>query len=133
MQQALDPLLGYHDLSAFQRAGSSRPHAWVDLQAAECRRHSTFVTVELQANGFLYGMVRLLRGILVQVGRGLVSVKEFTHLWQNQQRHKVKYAAPAGGLCLLRVGYEEPPFHPNVWYDAQPHFHLPAFSDPVAV
>lgn len=133
MQEALDPLVGYHDLSAFQRAGSKRSHSWVELQDVECRRRDALVTVELQANGFLYGMVRLLMGMLVQVGRGLLSVDEFTHLWQSQQRDRVKYAAPAGGLCLLRVGYEESPFDPSIWYDAQPHFHLPMTVTPIAV
>ena len=133
MQSALDHLVGYHDLTAFQRAGSKRSHAWVDLQAAECRRQDAFVTVELQANGFLYGMVRLLMGLLVQVGRGLMSVDEFTALWRDRQRDRVKYAAPAGGLCLLRVGYEHFPFQPSIWYDAQPQFCLPQLSPPMAV
>jgi len=133
MQAALEPLVGYHDLTAFQRAGSKRTHAWVDLQSAECQRRDPFITVELQANGFLYGMVRLLMGILVQVGRGILSVEEFTHLWQSRQRERVKYAAPASGLCLLRVGYEHFPFSPDVWYDTQPHFHLPQVSPAIAV
>ncbi|MDB9528757.1 tRNA pseudouridine(38-40) synthase TruA [Oscillatoria sp. CS-180] len=133
IQSALDALVGYHDLTAFQRAGSKRSHAWVDVQCAECHRQDTVVAVELQANGFLYGMVRLLMGILVQVGRGLMSVEEFTHLWQNRQRDRVKYAAPASGLCLLRVGYDYFPFHPNVWYDTQPHFCLPQASSAIAV
>lgn len=133
MQAALAPLVGYHDLTAFQRAGSKRSHAWVDLQHAECQRHEPFITVELQANGFLYGMVRLLMGILVQVGRGILSVEEFTQLWQSQQRERVKYAAPASGLCLLRVGYEHFPFAPDVWYDAQPQFQLPQVSSAIAV
>ena len=133
MQAALDPIVGYHDLTAFQRSGSKRSHAWVDVHCAECRRQDPFVTVELQANGFLYGMVRLLMGILVQVGRGLLSVDDFTHIWQRHQRDRVKYAAPAGGLCLLRVGYDYFPFPPAIWYDTQPHFGLTQFSPPVAV
>jgi tRNA pseudouridine38-40 synthase len=133
MQAALDPLVGYHDLTAFQRTGSKRSHAWVELQSANCRRRDPFVTVELQANGFLYGMVRLLMGILVQVGRGLLSVEEFTQVWRCQQRERVKYAAPASGLCLLRVGYEHFPFAPDVWYDTQPHFALPLVPGAIAV
>ncbi len=133
MQAALKPMVGYHDLTAFQRAGSTRAHAWVDLQVAECNRQGAFVTVELQANGFLYGMVRLLMGILVQVGRGILSVEEFTWLWQNRQRDRVKYAAPAQGLCLLRVGYDYFPFPASVWYDAQPQFLLPQVPSPLAV
>ena len=39
-----------------------------------------------------------------------------------QRREEVKYAAPAKGLCLLRVGYPEFPFPPEVWFDTQPKF-----------
>lgn len=133
IQAALDPLVGHHDLAAFHRAGSGRAHSWVDVHCAECHRQNAFVTVELQASGFLYGMVRLIMGILVQVGRGILSVEEFTHLWQSQQRERVKYAAPACGLCLLRVGYDHFPFHPNVWYDTQPQFYLPRLTSSIAV
>lgn len=122
IQAALEPLVGHHDLSAFHRAGSARSHSWVEIQIAECCRREAFIVVELQATGFLYGMVRLIMGILVQVGRQLMSVDEFTHLWQSKQRARVKYAAPASGLCLLRVGYRDFPFPPDIWYDCQPHF-----------
>ncbi|MGF1460064.1 MAG: tRNA pseudouridine(38-40) synthase TruA [Leptolyngbyaceae cyanobacterium] len=133
MQRALERMVGYHDLTAFQRAGSTRSHAFVDLQETQCSARAPFVTVELQANGFLYGMVRLLMGILVQVGRGLLSVEDFTQLWQMKQRERVKYAAPASGLCLLRVGYDHFPFSPDIWYDTQPHFCLPLLSPVIAV
>ncbi|NEP16816.1 MAG: tRNA pseudouridine(38-40) synthase TruA [Leptolyngbya sp. SIO4C1] len=126
MQSALTPLVGYHDLAAFHRAGSGRAHSWVDLQAAECTRRGAFVQVELQAKGFLYGMVRLVMGLLVQVGRKRLAPDEFTQLWQSQRRDLVKYAAPAQGLCLLRVGYDDFPFPPAAWVDTQPQFLLAA-------
>ncbi len=125
MQQALTPLIGRHHLAAFHRAGSIRPHSWVDVQAALCRREGDFVTIEVQCSGFLYGMMRLLVGLLVQVGRGERSVAEFTDLWMSERREEVRYAAPAQGLCLLRVGYAECPFPPEIWYDAQPKLTLP--------
>lgn len=130
MQAALDPLIGRHHLSAFHRAGSSRAHSWVDVQAAECCRRGPFIQIEIQASGFLYGMVRLLVGLLVEVGRGQRSPAEFTELWQTERRDLVKYAAPAQGLCLLRVGYPDFPFPQEVWFDTQPQFLLPAFSAP---
>lgn len=132
IQAALDPLLGRHHLAAFHRAGSSRAHSWVDVQAAECTRRGAFVQIELQASGFLYGMVRLLVGMLVEVGRGDRSPEEFTDLWQQQRRDLVKYAAPPQGLCLLRVGYPEFPFPPEIWFDAQPQFMLPSMAEPVS-
>ena len=124
MRSALLPLVGYHDLAAFHRAGSKRAHSWVELQVAQCDRTGPFVYVELQAKGFLYGMVRLIMGLLVQVGRGRVTPDDFTELWRSQRRDLVKYAAPAKGLCLLRVGYDDFPFSPDVWVDTQPRLLL---------
>ena len=120
IQTALTPLIGRHHLAAFHRAGSARPHSWVDVQAAECHRSGPLVYIEVQASGFLYGMMRLLVGLLVQVGRGERPIDNFTDIWVNERREMVKYAAPAQGLCLLRVGYSEFPFPPDVWYDTQP-------------
>ena len=125
IQAALKPLMGKHHLAAFHRAGSSRSHSWVDIQAAECYRRGSFLYLEIQANGFLYGMVRLLLGMLVEVGTGKRSPDEFTELWLNQRREEVKCAAPARGLCLLRVGYPEFPFPDQVWFDTQPTFLFP--------
>ena len=120
IQTALTPLIGRHHLAAFHRAGSARPHSWVDVQAAECQRSGPLIYIEVQASGFLYGMMRLLVGLLVQVGRGEMPIDNFTDIWVNERREMVKYAAPAQGLCLLRVGYSEFPFPPDVWYDTQP-------------
>lgn len=124
MQEALQPLLGRHHLAAFHRSRSSRRHSWVEVQSAQCYRQGPFVHVEIQANGFLYGMVRLLVGLLVEVGSGKRSPDNFTDLWVNQRRQEVKYAAPAQGLCLLRVGYPEFPFPDTLWFDTQPTFFL---------
>jgi tRNA pseudouridine38-40 synthase len=110
IQAAIAPMLGKQHLAAFQRAGSKRPHAWLTVQEAICWREEDFVYLEMQASGFLYGMMRLLVGMLVEVGRSRLSVSEFTHIWQQQRRCDVKYAAPPQGLCLLGVGYNNDPF-----------------------
>jgi tRNA pseudouridine38-40 synthase len=126
IEQALQPLVGKHELTAFHRAGSSRPHSWVDVQAVQCSRSGDLVSLEIQAQGFLYGMVRLLVGMLVEVGTGERSLTNFREIWENQQREAVKYAAPPQGLCLLRVGYPDLPFATSLWFDTQPSF---LFSD----
>ena len=126
MQAALKTLLGTHHLAAFHRTGSRRSHSWVDVQLVQCDRALDFIHIEIQANGFLYGMVRLLVGLLVQVGTGKRSLDNFTELWQQERREEVKHAAPACGLCLLRVGYEDSPFPPEVWYDTMPKLVLPS-------
>jgi tRNA pseudouridine38-40 synthase len=120
IQAALKPLIGHHHLAAFHRSNSGRRHSWVEVQAAECYRTGPFVHIEIQANGFLYGMVRLLVGLLVQVGSQQRTLDNFTNLWKQERREEVKYAAPPQGLCLLRVGYPDFPFPPKIWFDAQP-------------
>ncbi len=123
---ALQPLLGKHHLAAFHRANSGRKHSWVNVQDVECYRRGALVHIEIQADGFLYGMVRLLVGMLVQVATGKRTKEDFTQIWQQERRDEVKYAAPPQGLCLLRVGYDDFPFPPEIWYDTQPLFE---FSD----
>jgi tRNA pseudouridine38-40 synthase len=120
IQAALKPLMGKHNLAAFHRAGSKRKHSWVEVQAADCYRRGPFIHIEIQADGFLYGMVRLLVGMLVEVGSKERSLSNFTEIWKDQHREKVKYAAPPQGLCLLRVGYPDFPFPHQVWYDTLP-------------
>ena len=124
IQQALNPLLGEHSFAAFKRSGSDRLDSQVEVHTAKCYRQGEFLYLEIQADSFLYGMVRLLVGMLVEVGIGKRTPENFTEIWQNQRRDQVKYSAPAKGLCLLRVGYPESPFPQPLWFDTQPTFHL---------
>ncbi len=110
MQQALSPMLGNHDFSALQRTGSKRAHGWITVQDALCWREGDYVYIEMKSSGFLYGMMRLLVGLLVEVGRSRLSVTEFTNIWQQRRRCDVRYAAPPHGLCLLDIGYNDNPF-----------------------
>ena len=122
IEAALKPMRGKHNLEAFRRAGSDRKHSWVDVQAVACYRQGACLHLEIQADGFLYGMVRLLVGMLVQVGTQERSLENFTKVWTEGRRDLVKYSAPAKGLCLLRVGYSQFPFPRQVWFDTQPTF-----------
>jgi tRNA pseudouridine38-40 synthase len=124
MEALLQELRGEHDFSAFQRAGSRRAHAVTTVQEVSLERQGDLVVVELQASGFLYGMVRLLMGQLVAVGEGRLDPEVFRRRWRERARADVKEAAPPQGLCLLRVGYERPVFAGSACYDSQPRFLL---------
>ena len=130
MASTLSQLLGEHDFGAFQRAGSRRSHARTTLQEVSLRREGDLVVTELQASGFLYGMVRLLMGQLVAVGEGRLSASELLDRWRRADRAAVKEAAPPQGLCLLRVGYPVNPFPEAAWYDGQPQFRLTISDSP---
>mgnify|MGYP000323525904 CR=1 FL=1 len=129
MIEALEGLLGTHDFGAFMRAGSRRAHARTTIQDVSLERQGDLVSVEIQASGFLYGMVRLLMGQVVAVGEHRLSLASFERRWRERRRSEVKDSAPAKGLCLLRAGYEEPIFSKGGWYDCQPRYFL-ATEDP---
>jgi tRNA pseudouridine38-40 synthase len=124
MAAALADIVGEHDFAAFQRAGSRRAHSRTTVQDVSLTRQGDLLVAEIQATGFLYGMVRLLMGQVVAVGEASLSLDAFATRWRSQARHEVREAAPPQGLCLLRVGYPTPIFPPHVWYDSQPRFFL---------
>lgn len=105
MRSALVSLLGRHSLRALHRSGSSRLDSWVNIQDVSCFCRGSFVIFEVQADGFLYGMIRLLAGLLVDVGERSVALDEFQEIIFLGRRDLVRYAAPPQGLCLIGVGY----------------------------
>ena len=130
MATALEGLIGEHDFSAFQRAGSRRRHARTTVQEVLMQRQGDLLVCEIQASGFLYGMVRLLMGQLVAVGEDRLDPEAFRRRWQGRARQEVKEAAPPQGLCLLRVGYPQEIFPRAAWYDCQPRFQLESLDSP---
>jgi tRNA pseudouridine38-40 synthase len=130
MRRALQGMLGRHDFAAFERAGSSRSHSVTTLQEVQVERCGDLISVELQASGFLYGMVRLVMGQLVAVGEGRLSLQAFEQRWRSRARADVKEAAPPHGLCLLRVGYPQALFPRAAWYDGQPRYLLECSDAP---
>jgi tRNA pseudouridine38-40 synthase len=130
MRLALEGMLGEHDFAAFERAGSARSHSRTTLQEVSLVRRGDLIEVELQASGFLYGMVRLVMGQLVALGEGRLSLETFERRWRTGARQEVKEAAPPQGLCLLRVGYPEAVFPTSAWYDCQPRYLLECSDAP---
>ena len=129
MAQALSSLVGEHDFAAFQKAGSRRVHSRTTVQDISLERDGDLLRIEIQASGFLYGMVRLLMGQLVAVGEHRLTPMGFEQRWRDCRRHEVREAAPPHGLCLLRAGYPENLFSKGGWYDCQPRLAL-ATCDP---
>ncbi len=124
MTRALEGIVGFHDFRAFQRSGSRRAHSFTTVQDVQIQRHGDVLEIEIQASGFLYGMVRLLVGQLVAIGEKRLSLELFDHRWRNGLRSEVKEAAPARGLCFLRAGYEETMFSKAAWFDCFPKHYL---------
>ena len=131
MLRALEGLIGLHDFYAFQRSGSARKNSLTTIQAVQLHRHSDLITIEIQATGFLYGMVRLLVAQLVALGEHRINLHTFERRWKERLRVEVKEAAPAKGLCLVRVGYEDLIFSDSSCFEGFPRFILASEGHPI--
>jgi tRNA pseudouridine38-40 synthase len=110
MQQAAQALVGKHDFSAYETAGSSRVstirtvfEVAVERRGAEFSDH---VLVEVEADGFLYNMVRNIVGTLVIVGRGKRPIEWPAEGLASRDRRRTGMVAPAHALFLMWVKYE---------------------------
>ncbi len=130
MNFAAKSLLGTHDFTAFQKLGSNRPNAITTIQDIQVVRDFDVLTLDIKASGFLYGMVRLLVGQLIAIGEHRLSLKTFERRWKEKLRSEVKESAPAKGLCLICVGYDEKIFADNLCIDSFPCLGVKASDSP---
>jgi tRNA pseudouridine38-40 synthase len=105
MQAAAERLTGKHDFSAFRSAGSCVRTSVRRLYRFELERHGALIEASLEADGFLYQMVRNLMGAVVEAGAGKREPEEMTVLLESRDRTQVGPPAPPQGLCLVRVFY----------------------------
>jgi len=105
LEQAAAYLPGMHDYAAFgtpPRAGSSTVR---NVLRAEWRRSQDELIFEIEANAFVFHMVRRLVGFQIAIGQGLVEIGRLAEYFQSGSRLIVQHLAPAHGLTLLRVDY----------------------------
>ena len=104
MKQAAGLLLGRHDFSAFCGNAKIKKSTVRELYAIDISRRGEEIHIRFTGNGFLYNMVRILTGTLVEVGRGERSPASIPALF-GAKREQAGFLAPAQGLCLEEVVY----------------------------
>lgn len=104
MSEASDCLVGTHDFATFGRPPQGQNTVRTVFRAEWTAAGSRF-TFDIEADAFLYRMVRSIVGTLVQVGWQQVSPQEFQGILEAMDRSLVKLVAPPEGLCLVRVDY----------------------------
>lgn len=108
MSQASQVLIGEHDFRPFVAAWVSREkNTTRTVYQAEITRQGNLVMFDMMADSFLPHQVRRTIGPLIQVGTGKLSVAAFCELAQSNKLDAAQPAAPAHGLCLMRVNYSE--------------------------
>lgn len=109
MQAAAKLLVGEHDFASFQSTGSPRSSTIRNVKELTISRNDHMdghlYSFEIEANGFLYNMVRNIVGTLVQVGVGREEPEWINHVLRAGNRCIAGATAPPQGLCLMQVFY----------------------------
>lgn len=107
MQKAAAHFVGTHDFKSCQAAGGPEKHSTVrtvmDLQV---KQQEEKIIIEITGDGFLYNMVRIIVGTLVNVGLGRINPDQIQGILQSKDRARAGPTAPPQGLYLVQVYYE---------------------------
>lgn len=103
-QQAKD-FIGTHDFSAFCAAGSSVEDTVRTVMNASVEREGDMVIFRVEADGFLYNMVRIMTGTLLDIAKGKIPANSIPQIIDSGSRFAAGYTAPARGLYLNNINY----------------------------
>jgi len=106
MQNALPDLLGTHDFAAFQASGGTAKTTVRTLTDASLQRDGDLLTLTVCGNAFLYNMVRIITGTMLDIGMGRIPEDAFRKALETGDRLALGFTAPACGLELTHVYYE---------------------------
>ena len=113
MREAAEMLLGKHDFAAFETSGSPRQNTVRTVRAIEIESHAYLdgrqISIEIEADGFLYNMVRNIAGTLVVVGRQRQSPSWVHEVLVSKDRRVAGQTAPPQGLQLLEIFFADQP------------------------
>lgn len=115
MKRAAEDMVGTHDFKCFQAAGGKELETTIrtiygleikEEQIKEKDRGKT-IRVEVAGDGFLYNMVRIMTGTLIDVGRGKIHQEAVKGIIESRDRQRAGHTAPPQGLYLAEVYYDK--------------------------
>lgn len=105
MKKAIKYFEGEHDFKAFKSSGTSSKSSVRIIYKAELKQLEDRIIIELTGNGFLYNMVRIIAGTLVDVGLNKIDPDSIPTIIENGDRTKAGKTLPPQGLYLVKVDY----------------------------
>lgn len=100
-----EKLVGRHDFTSFMATGSRITDAVREIYSLSVERENDMLVLSVTADGFLYNMVRIITGTLVDAAYGLYSADDITKVLESHDRTKAGKTAPPDGLYLSEVYY----------------------------
>ena len=105
MQQAAEKMLGKKDFKSFASAADQRESSVRTILKCDVIENKPFIYIDVEADGFLYNMVRNIVGTLVDIGRGRWEPQYMDEILAAKDRTAAGKIAPASGLCLMEIFY----------------------------
>lgn len=105
MEKAAESFLGSHDFKAFMSSKTSVKSTVRTINSISLDKEKDLIYFTVNGNGFLYNMVRIIVGTLVEVGLGRISWQSIPDIIKSKDRKEAGHTAPAKGLCLEKVYY----------------------------
>lgn len=105
MNEAIKYFIGEHDFKAFKASGTSSKSSVRKILDGSVRKEGERVIIEVTGTGFLYNMVRIISGTLLDVGLGKIKPENIPSIIESKDRTKAGKTLPAHGLYLLQVNY----------------------------
>ena len=105
MQKEAFILKGRHDFKSFQAADKKEKSSKRTIKNISVKKQGKLIAIDIEADGFLYNMVRNIVGTLLEIGRGKIAPGAMKEILKQRDRKSAGPTAPAKGLCLLKVNY----------------------------
>lgn len=105
MKQAIKYFIGEHDFKGFKASGTSSKSSVRTIYEAVVKEENGRIIIELEGNGFLYNMVRIIAGTIADVGLGKIKPEEITEIIECKDRTRAGKTLPAHALYLVKVDY----------------------------
>ena len=105
MRKAASYIIGEHDFKSFCASGSQVKETVRTIYSLDIIEENKLITIRIRGNGFLYNMVRIIAGTLINVGTGLIKPEAVKQIIEAKDRTKAGPTAPANGLTLAEIKY----------------------------
>jgi len=105
MRREARNLVGRHDFKSFQAADKKERSSVRTIKKLKITRVGDFIYFDIEANGFLYNMIRNIVGTLIEIGRGRFPQGSLKKILSAKNRKLAGPTVPAKGLCLIKVKY----------------------------
>lgn len=105
MEEGSKYIIGTHDFACFKSAGSNTKDDIRTIYDIYFTKDEEIIRIFVKGNGFLYNMVRIISGTLVNVGLKNIEPMEVNNIIASKKRNRASKCLPAKGLCLEKVWY----------------------------